>query len=430
MRQCKIYLPNGWDCAKIDEIGTIYSGSTPATNNSSFWGGNILWITPNDLSKLKSRNLLSSERRITKLGLKKSSTNLLPAKSLVMSSRAPIGYIAIPSEDFCTNQGCKTIVFNSGHDVEFHYYNFLFNIKTIKEKGEGTTFAEISKKALGDIQFLFPEYEIEQSKIAEILSTVDSAIEKTDHLIEKYKCIKQGLMQDLFRYGIDENGQIRSEKTHKFKDSLLGRIPAEWDYTVLGNMELYELKTGGTPSTENNLFWQNGHIPWFSSGEIHKKTVHYTDNFITDAGYRNSNACIIPKKSTLIALAGQGKTRGSAAITEIELTTNQSVAAIIPKKRIDPYFLYYYMDSKYENLRAISAGAGRAGLSLKILSQYMVINPIKNEQEKISKLLLNIDELIQKEGKEINKLISLKFGLMNDLLSGNVRVTHLLKENG
>ena len=139
-------LPPGWKLKPIGKLGKIYSGSTPSTNNKAYWDGDINWITPNDLSNLQTRFIHSSERRITKAGLKNSATHVLPANSLVISSRAPIGYLALPTEEFCTNQGCKSIVFNEEHNPEFHYYNILFRIKLLKDKGHGTTFAEISKK--------------------------------------------------------------------------------------------------------------------------------------------------------------------------------------------------------------------------------------------------------------------------------------------
>jgi len=109
----------------------------------------------------------------------------------------------------------------SAFHSEFSYYNVLFNIEKVKRLGEGTTFAEISKTALSTIELLFPRSLLEQGKIAEILSTVDRAIEQTEALIAKQMRIKAGLMHDLLTRGIDEHGNLRSQRTHKFKDSPL-----------------------------------------------------------------------------------------------------------------------------------------------------------------------------------------------------------------
>jgi len=255
---------DGWETKRFDEFGTIFSGSTPSTSIRSFWDGEIVWITPYDLSRLNTPYLSDSSKRITEKGLSGCSAHLLPAGSVVLSSRAPIGYVALPTVPFCTNQGCKTIKLKNGFHSEFVYYNVLFNIEKLKNLGEGTTFAEISKAALATVALPFPTSPPEQAKIAEILSTVDRAIEQTEALIAKQQRIKTGLMQDLLTRGIDEHGKIRCEETHPFKDSPLGRIPAEWE---VGDLDARaELVTSGSRgwaryySDEGALFLRIGNL--------------------------------------------------------------------------------------------------------------------------------------------------------------------------
>jgi type I restriction enzyme S subunit len=198
-------------------------------------------------------------------------------------------------------------------------------------------------------------------------------------------------------------------------------LPKGWITLPLGDKEHFDLATGGTPSTAVPEYW-NGDIPWLSSGEVHKKRVFEVDGRITALGYKCSNAVLHPVHSILIALAGQGKTRGTAAITEVPLTTNQSVAAIIPNlKVIDPYYVYHYLDSQYEELRSASAGAGRAGLSLSILSKFPVDLPQTIfKQRKISLVLNTIDELIEKIEGLIAKYQAVKQGMMHDLFTRGV----------
>ena len=240
----------GWETKRFDEFGMIISGSTPSTSIPSFWGGDIVWVTPNDLSKLNTPYLYDSGKRITEKGLNGCSAHLLPARSLVMSSRAPIGYVALPTVQFCTNQGCKTVRLKSGFHPEFVYYNVLFNIDKIKNLGEGTTFSEISGSTLSTVEIAFPSSKHEQTKIAEILSTVDRAIEQTEALIAKQQRIKNGLMQDLLTCGIDEHGNLRSEETHKFIDSPLGRIPVEWEVETLGQV-IGPIVSGWSPNCDS-----------------------------------------------------------------------------------------------------------------------------------------------------------------------------------
>ncbi|MGK9476722.1 restriction endonuclease subunit S [Melioribacter sp. OK-6-Me] len=293
----------------------------------------------------------------------------------------------------------------------------------------GGTRSKLNQRELKTITISIPQQKSEQTAIAHILSTVDKAIEQTEKLIAKYKRIKTGLMQDLLTKGIDENGNIRSEKTHKFKDSPIGRIPVEWEVINLENKKYFELATGGTPSTAKKEYWENGNIPWLSSGEVHNKKIKNTAVNITQLGFENSNARFYPIGSVLIALAGLGKTRGTVAITEIETTSNQSIAAIIPNQELyNSYFLYHQLDFRYEELRSISSGSGRAGLSLRILKTINVVYTDINEQKAIIKKLNQIDDFLNSNYKSLSKLSLLKSGLMQDLLTGKVRVPEELIE--
>ena len=154
------------------------------------------------------------------------------------------------------------------------------------------------------------------------------------------------------------------------------------------------LVTGATPSKTNPAFWIDGTIPWMSSGEVNNKRVFDTESKITKLGYDKTSTTIVPIHTVVIALAGQGKTRGKVAITEIELCTNQSLCSIICGPELDYKFLYYYLDGKYEELRTISNGDGtRGGLSLKILSPYKIPVPPLPVQSEIVKILDNFTEL-------------------------------------
>ena len=145
-----------------------------------------------------------------------------------------------------------------------------------------------------------------------------------------------------------------------------------------------------------------------SSGEVNKINVYSTDNYITETGYKNSSATLVPKNSTVIALAGQGKTRGMVARIKIDLSTNQSLATIVPKEIISNDYLFYYLNSQYEKLRSISSGDGsRGGLNKEILGKYEILVPPLNVQQHVVSILDKFDTLVNdiKEGlpKEIEQ---------------------------
>ena len=183
---------------------------------------------------------------------------------------------------------------------------------------------------------------------------------------------------------------------------------------------------GGTPDTSKRHYWEGGQIPWMSSGEVHKKRVRETMGFITNEGLLNSSAKIFPRNTILIALAGQGKTRGMVAISEIELSTNQSIAGIISDRSIClPEFLYYNLGNRYQELRSESGGSGRAGLNLSIISNLKINLPPLPEQKKIVEILSGIDKLIAVLVKKEEKNKYLALGVLENIFENNLKIKKL-----
>lgn len=209
-------------------------------------------------------------------------------------------------------------------------------------------------------------------------------------------------------------------KTTEYKDSEVGRIPADWKVAQL--KDLTDIITGATPSTSINEYW-NGDIPWMSSGELNMKLVRSVYGRITQKGYDSCGTHMIPPLCVLIGLAGQGKTRGTAAINYISLCTNQSIASILPSSYFDSFFLFYWLDNQYYNLRMLSAGdGGRGGLNKQLLLNLWVPLPPLKEQKAIANSLSSIDSLISSLDELIEKKRMIKEGLMRELLTGKKRL--------
>ncbi|MCD4673241.1 MAG: restriction endonuclease subunit S [Anaerolineaceae bacterium] len=269
--------------------------------------------------------------------------------------------------------------------------------------GQGHSVVHIYSSLLKDLIVQFPPIP-EQRKIADILSTWDRAIELAEKQIKAKQRLKKGLMQQLL------TGKMR-----------FPGFEEEWKEYKVGNIA--DLTAGGTPSTRIPEYW-NGNIRWMKSGDIHQKRIFEVENRITQKGLDNSSAKMLPVNSVLIALAGQGKTRGTVAINKVELSTNQSVAAIIPDEEYISFeFLYYILDSRYEELRRLSTGdGGRGGLNLKLLRSIKLLAPFLEEQKRIVYVLVTIEHGITKLEEKVIALNIQKQGLMQKLLTGEVRV--------
>ncbi|GAA0104035.1 restriction endonuclease subunit S [Paraclostridium sordellii] len=210
-----------------------------------------------------------------------------------------------------------------------------------------------------------------------------------------------------------------------YKKTEVGVIPDDWEVKSIGKIS--EVKTGGTPSRNNEDYWENGTIPWMSSGEVNKKRVHYTKEFITELGLKHSNTSLLPKNTIMMALNGQGKTRGMVALLEIESTCNQSLAGIITNKLVNPYYVYYYLESLYEKIRAITGDGARNGLNLALIREIKVGIPPLKEQEKIADILSTADCQIYDTEMLIEKCQELKKGLMQRLLTKGIGHTEFKK---
>ncbi len=170
-------MPKNWKTYKLNDVGKVIGGGTPSTKIPKYYNGDIAWITPRDLSNYNSKYISKGERSITKAGLDKSSARLMPKGTVLMSSRAPIGYLAISENEVSTNQGFKSVVVDSNMaDNHFIYYLLKDSIDILKQNASGSTFQEVSGTVVKNLEINLPPLP-EQKAIAKILSAIDDKIE-------------------------------------------------------------------------------------------------------------------------------------------------------------------------------------------------------------------------------------------------------------
>ena len=244
---------------------------------------------------------------------------------------------------------------------------------------------------------------IEQIRIGKFIDSFDSLISLHQRKLDNVKMLKKSLLQKLFPKDGEKTPELRFPG---FTDA--------WEQRKLG--EVSEIVTGGTPSKAIKEYWEPHEIPWMSSGEINKRRLYSTDNMISIEGFNNSSAKWIKEKSVLVALAGQGKTRGMVAINYIPLTTNQSLAALEPFSILNYEFLFQSLFLMYDELREISSGDGtRGGLNKELLSNILLFVPSLGEQKCIALLLEQFDSLISLHQRKLDHLKELKKGLLQQM---------------
>ena len=197
---------NNWKKCKLEDVADIVGGGTPSTKNPSYWNGNIPWLTPKDLSGYYARYISCGERNISDEGLNNSSAILLPTSSVLLTSRAPIGYVAIARNAIATNQGFKSLILKKGQYPLFYYYLLKANVEYIQHMGSGSTFKEVSGKVVKELEFFIPEYE-EQKRIAEILGAFDDKIE----LLQKQNKTLENMAKALFKCWFVDFSVVRAK---------------------------------------------------------------------------------------------------------------------------------------------------------------------------------------------------------------------------
>ena len=195
-------LPCGWAKAALGEITSIVSGSTPKTGVAEYWGGDIAWITPDDLSKNRSKRIAVGMRSLTQAGYSSCSTTLIPAGSVLYSSRAPIGYAAIANGPVCTNQGFKSFVPSAGLTSDYLYWFLVHATPAIRKLGSGTTFPELSKKAASSIVIPVPPPNEQRRIVAAIeehLSRLDAADNSVAAAAVRLALLKRAALDEAFQ---------------------------------------------------------------------------------------------------------------------------------------------------------------------------------------------------------------------------------------
>jgi type I restriction enzyme S subunit len=264
----------------------------------------------------------------------------------------------------------------------------------------------------------------EQAIISKVLrdenTKIHNEISKNKKLIELLKEKRQAIINQAVTKGLDPTAPMKDSGVE-----WIGEIPKHWDIRRL--KEIGKLSAGGTPSTGITTYWENGTIPWISSGEVNNNIITEFITKITKLGLKESSTKLFPKGAVLLAITGQGTTRGRSAVLEIDACTNQSIVGIvIDHSKIFNYFLWNYLRSQYQNLRNHSHGSVQSGLNLDILRNYPIPITEINEQKQIADYLnkhtSKMDSLIMKVELQIKKLQEFRQSLISSAVTGKIDV--------
>lgn len=378
-----------WNKMKISDIAEVIGGGTPSTGDSIYWGEEIPWLTPKDLSGYKKRYISKGSRSLSKVGLKNCSAKILPKGSILLTSRAPIGYLAIAEDNLCTNQGFKSLVLKEEYDSKFIYYLLKKNIDYIINMSSGSTFAEISGGQVKNLEFDIPDLETQQ-KIAKVLSAIDDKIELNNSINNNLEQQAQAIFKQIFS-DISEDD-----------------LPSNWHKGTIGEIiELHDSKRVPLSGQQREKMKQKIY-PYYGATSL----MDYVDDYIFDGIY-----LLLGEDGTVI------DTKGFPILQYVwgKFWVNNHAHILTGKNGFNVESLYLLF--RQLSIKSIITGAVQAKISQTNLKSLEVIIPpievIENLNDKIkplfSQIRSNLDE---------NKVLTqLRDTLLPKLMNGEIDVS-------
>ena len=390
-----------WVERKISDIGTVVGGATPSTKKpENYDDGKIAWITPKDLSTFSSRYIKRGERNITEIGLKSCSTQLLPPNTVLFSSRAPIGYVAITANEVCTNQGFKSVIPNENTDPLFLFYLLKYNKGKIEGMGSGTTFKEVSGNTMKNILVNVPADKKVQEKIAAILGSIDDKIEENERINNNLEEQLSALFVNMFGHFIDslDNSDIKLGDLIESVDNR-GKTPPlsdePTDYPIIDVRAL--------------------------SGN--SRIIDYTNctKYVSKETYNNWFRSGHPKEYDILI-----STVGSLAEMKIFLGTTGCIAQNVVgfrTKGISPLYLYQYLNYIKNDLVAYNIGSVQPSIKVTHIIKHSIYVASKEDIEIFDSIARDITKKIFANCQENEALKQMRDTLLPKLMSGALDVS-------
>lgn len=420
-----------WKEYQIEEIAEVVGGGTPSTKVPQYYGGNIPWLTPKDLTNYTNRFIEKGERNITKEGLSNSSARMVPKNTILLTSRAPIGYMAIAANDVCTNQGFKSIVVNPKKaDYNFVYYLLKANMDYIKSYGTGTTFAEISASVVKNLKFNIPDLPT-QTAIAEILSSLDDKIELNNKINQELENLAQTLFKQWF---IDfefpnENGEPYKSSGGEMVDSELGEIPKGWELKKLGEL-VKKSNTGADAIKRAPIVNEDTGVRCVRVGDMTNKRPFDEWGFckITPEDYKryklDINDIVVTRTATL----------GINTIIRNEIKgvyNNGLIRLKMDENKIIPLLAYCFFQSDAYKIwieRISGDSSTRPNMQINYLLDFPMYQCPISIQKKFIEQASVIFENLENNILENKELIQLRDTLLPKLISGELEVSDALTQ--
>ena len=408
-------MKSEWKTCRLADLGEIVGGATPSTKDEANYGGDIAWITPKDLSLLKGRFIEYGERNITEKGLNSCSAKMMPKNSVLFSSRAPIGYVAISAGPACTNQGFKSIVPNDNTDYMFLYYLLRYKKDAIEAMGSGTTFKEVSASTMRSVEVRVPAEKKEQERISSVLAAIDAKIEANDRINDNLLRQAQLWFQSWFVDYQPFGGQMPNDWT----EGVFSDIVDFSNGYAFKSKELLD-----TPQPDCYRVFKQGHI--FRGGGFNPDG---TKSWYPRCKAEGLKKYVLKKGDILMAMTDMKdnvQILGNTAIMEVDdqYIVNQRVGVLRCKKECGISYPYIFLLTNSKDFLLDLRSRANSGVQVNLSSTEIKNSPVhiapRHVYEEFTSIVLPMFEAMISNDIQNQQLAELRDALLPKLMSGKI----------
>lgn len=420
-------IPSGWNLLRLkDVIEQFISGGTPESGNDAYWTDDedgVPWVAISDMTR--SPIISSTEKKITEAGLVDKQLTLLPRGTLLFSIYASLGQIAFLDIPATTNQAILGLITSDKILAKYLRYWLDLIKPLLPALSSSNTQNNLNAEKVRNIPIMVPTL-FEQQAITDYLdhetARLDSLIAAKERLLELLAEKRRAVIMYAVIRGLNPNVSLRDSGVE-----WLGEIPGHWETVKI--KYIAQVGNGSTPFRDNLTYWKNGKFPWLTSTVVNTDIVGEPTDFVTEVALKECHLPIVQPNSVLVAITGEGKTRGKASILRYQATINQHLAFIsLNIEMMIPEYLQVFLSSSYEILRMISDGSGstKGALTCEQLNEYSVLLPPLAEQQQVVEYInertTRIDRLYSMAEKTLNLLHERRTSLIAAAVSGQIRV--------
>jgi type I restriction enzyme S subunit len=362
-------MRDGWSETTLGDVAEVVGGGTPSTTKEEFWDGDVIWLTPTEVTAIDGKVISDSKRKITQAGLRSSGARILPRGTVILTSRASVGFVALAGTELTTNQGFQSLIPSESVDGVFLMFWIQMNRSEFESRSAGSTFKEISKSNVKSIAINLPPL-VEQKRIVDLVSSADAYIDALQQQVDSARTARNAVLHELLSAGGDD-----------------------WTETTLG--EIITLEYGKPLKAENR---DGKGFPVFgSAGEV---GLH-SEPLVNEAP---------------VIVVGRKGTAGAVWWSDLPCSVIDTAYYVVQKVETDIRFLYFILG--YLDLPSLTAQTGVPGLNRDRAYSSRVLLPLLDEQKRIVEILSSMDDVIQSTEQAVVEAKNLRSGLLSDLLSG------------